>query len=153
MAAVKNVVVMALVVMVVMVMRGGEAIPSKVGNRMVPSWWINARSKRSCQKWSDCTEGECCARPMLATKAYCFPYKTLGASCSASALLVNMENEVFLDHCPCDVHLTCANLYLGTGARAPTSVCVDPDVAFDRTNTAETEAVHRPQPFPKQVNF
>lgn len=31
---------------------------------------------------------------MLASKSYCFPYKTLGQSCDASALLVNMENEV-----------------------------------------------------------
>ncbi|KAK8392356.1 hypothetical protein O3P69_014603 [Scylla paramamosain] len=150
------VVVVVVAAVVVVVVQRGEAVPSKVGNRMVPSWWIGARTKRTCQRWSDCAEKECCVRPMLASRSYCFPYKTLGESCDASALLVNMEKEVFLDHCPCDLHLTCANLYLGTTGKSSHSVCVDPDAAFDHGNTlAEEAGARQPDraPSPVQITF
>ncbi|XP_045624409.1 uncharacterized protein [Procambarus clarkii] len=95
-------------------------IPSRVANRMIPSWWVNARTKNTCVTWADCGPGRCCVRPMLATNSYCLPYKTRGQICDASAILVDVENEVYFDHCPCERHLNCANLH-------SSSVCVDPE--------------------------
>ncbi|XP_053650942.2 uncharacterized protein [Cherax quadricarinatus] len=112
------------VVLLMMVVGSSLAIPSRVANRMIPSWWVNARTKNTCLAWSDCGPDECCVRPMLATNTYCLPYKARGQTCDASALLVDVENEVYFDHCPCERHLTCANLH-------SSSVCVEP------------EAVHR----------
>ncbi|XP_071550465.1 prokineticin Bm8-d-like [Panulirus ornatus] len=121
------------VVMVAVMVLGSLAIPSRVANRMIPSWWINARTKKTCQFWSDCGPGECCVRPMLASNSYCLPYKSRGQTCDASALLVNVEKEVFFDHCPCESSLTCANIDAH-------SVCVDPEVLDNLTV--------RPSPLP-----
>ncbi|XP_042243650.1 uncharacterized protein LOC121880491 [Homarus americanus] len=125
-----------MVVMMAMMVGASMAIPSHVANRMIPSWWINARTKGTCSSWSDCGPQECCVRPMLATNNYCLPYNTLGQTCVASALMVDVEREIYLDNCPCVSHLTCANLHSH-------SVCIDPD-SFDRL-------LLRPSPQPIQL--
>ncbi|XP_037801708.1 prokineticin Bm8-d-like [Penaeus monodon] len=109
----------AMVVMLGVLLGGTVAIPSRVANRMIPSWWLTARTQKSCVSWSDCNVDECCARPMLSSNSYCLPFKSEGETCDASAMLLDIHNEVFFDHCPCETHLTCAKMHSQT-------VCVDP---------------------------
>ncbi|XP_066985424.1 uncharacterized protein [Macrobrachium rosenbergii] len=108
----------ALVALLVMEATLVTCIPSRVANRMIPSWWYNAREKKLCTSWADCNQGECCARPMLSSHSYCLPFKSKGHSCDASALLLDFQNEIYFDSCPCQKQLTCANLH-------SSSVCVD----------------------------
>jgi len=116
---------------------GGLAIPSRVANRMIPSWWVNARSQVPCGGKSDCAPNECCVRPMLASNSYCMVYKELGESCDASALLLDMKNEVYFENCPCLSHLTCANFRVS-------SLCIPPD---------SENSEHRFALMPKPVEF
>ncbi|KAK4302669.1 hypothetical protein Pmani_025248 [Petrolisthes manimaculis] len=69
-----------------------RAVPRRVANRMVPSWWSTA--KNVCWSARDCEANECCARPMLSSKAYCMPLRT----------------RVYFSDCPCEFDLTCASL-------------------------------------------
>ncbi|XP_068239964.1 prokineticin Bm8-d-like [Palaemon carinicauda] len=85
-----------------------EAVPKRVANRMVPSWWATARN--TCWSGSDCDFGQCCARPMLSSKAYCMPLRERGEVCDASPLMLDINNGVYFSDCPCLPDLTCASL-------------------------------------------
>ncbi|KAK3876142.1 hypothetical protein Pcinc_019050 [Petrolisthes cinctipes] len=106
---------------------------------MIPSWWINARAQQACAGRGDCGPDECCVRPMLAANAYCIKYSDEGHSCDPSAMLVDMENEVYFDHCPCFSHLTCVNFRYN-------SRCVNPDTLSLLTG-------HRFAPVPNPVQI
>ncbi|XP_050720430.1 prokineticin Bm8-d-like [Eriocheir sinensis] len=85
-----------------------HAVPKRVANRMVPSWWSVA--KNVCWSASDCATDECCARPMLSSKAYCMPMRSRGQVCDASPLMLSINNGVYFSDCPCQYDLTCASL-------------------------------------------
>ncbi|XP_063884737.1 uncharacterized protein LOC135113410 [Scylla paramamosain] len=84
---------------VVMVASPTSAVPKRVANRMVPSWW--SRVRNVCWSASDCSADECCARPMLSSKAYCMPLRARGQVCDASPLMLNINNGVYFSDCPC----------------------------------------------------
>ncbi|XP_066985427.1 prokineticin Bm8-d-like [Macrobrachium rosenbergii] len=103
----------SLAALVVMMLMSGftpctQAVPKRVANRMVPSWWATARN--TCWSASDCEYGECCARPMLSSKAYCMPLRGRGEVCDASPLMLDINNGVYFSDCPCHQDLTCASL-------------------------------------------
>ncbi|KAK3876143.1 hypothetical protein Pcinc_019051 [Petrolisthes cinctipes] len=85
-----------------------RAVPRRVANRMVPSWWSTA--KNVCWSARDCEASECCARPMLSSKAYCMPLRTRGRVCDASPLMLSIDKGVYFSDCPCEYDLTCASL-------------------------------------------
>lgn len=93
---------------VVMVASPTSAVPKRVANRMVPSWW--SRVRNTCWSASDCGGDECCARPMLSSKAYCMPLRSRGQVCDASPLMLSINNGVYFSDCPCQFDLTCASL-------------------------------------------
>jgi len=98
----------AVMLAVVMAVAPDRAVPKRVANRMVPSWWSTA--KNVCWSASDCGPSECCARPMLSSKAYCMPLRTRGQVCDASPLMLSVNHGVYFSDCPCQYDLTCASL-------------------------------------------
>ncbi|XP_037801700.1 LOW QUALITY PROTEIN: prokineticin Bm8-d-like [Penaeus monodon] len=95
-----------------------EAVPKRVANRMVPSWWTTVRNV--CWSAADCNGDECCARPMLSANAYCMPLRTRGQVCDASPLMLSITSGVYFSDCPCHDNLTCAAL-----SNNSKSQCVD----------------------------
>lgn len=96
------------VLMVAAVASPLHAVPKRVANRMIPSWWSTA--KNVCWSGSDCMPGECCARPMLSSKSYCMPLRNRGQVCDASPLMLNFADGIYFSDCPCHEDLTCASL-------------------------------------------
>ncbi|KAK8728365.1 hypothetical protein OTU49_009249 [Cherax quadricarinatus] len=95
-----------------------HAVPKRVANRMIPSWW--SMVKNVCWSESDCEPGECCARPMLSSKAYCMPLRTRGQVCDSSPLMLDFSKQVYFSDCPCQYDLMCASL-----SNKSKSQCVD----------------------------
>ncbi|KAG7157024.1 venom protein 164-like [Homarus americanus] len=106
------------VLMVVVAVSPLHAVPKRVANRMIPSWWSTV--KNVCWSVSDCEPSECCTRPMLSSKAYCMPLRSRGQACDASPLMLNFAKQVYFSDCPCQYDLTCASL-----SNKHKSQCVD----------------------------
>merc|ERR1719259_1491630 len=84
----------------------GSGIPARVANRMVPSWWQHA--SKECRGASDCRARECCARPMLSSRAYCMPLKARSEACDVTPYMLQKAQQIHFGDCPCLSHLTCA---------------------------------------------
>ncbi|XP_047485611.1 uncharacterized protein LOC125036801 [Penaeus chinensis] len=93
-------------------------VPKRVANRMVPSWWFTA--KRVCYGGYDCSREECCTRPMLSSNSYCMSMRTRGQVCNTRPQLLDPENELYFNDCPCLPNFSCAALNHKTAA-----TCVD----------------------------
>ncbi|XP_047741771.1 uncharacterized protein LOC108671237 [Hyalella azteca] len=93
-------------VLLLLAAQPAPAVPAKIANRMVPSWWQYART--TCYGQRECGAGECCARPMLSSRAYCMPLKGRDAACDASPFMLDADQMVHFGDCPCEAHLVCA---------------------------------------------
>ncbi|CAL4066273.1 unnamed protein product [Meganyctiphanes norvegica] len=95
------------------------SVPQTIALRMVPSWWSPDLDIQECDAEGDCGKGKCCAWPLMSRRAFCKPFMDLGQPCLPYSHVINFNDKVYMNTCPCLQHLTCANVN-------NTSICVDP---------------------------
>ncbi|XP_066967114.1 uncharacterized protein [Macrobrachium rosenbergii] len=85
-----------------------SAVPKRVANRMIPSWWFITRN--ICYNADDCKADECCTRPMMSLNSYCMPRRTRGQVCNSAPFLLNEKDGVYFNDCPCLAEFSCAQI-------------------------------------------